>query len=357
MIQIIKTIKVLTLLAVLVGVPAFAVPNFDAPGIAIAIDVQNKNANSLMTKRGVVGTGIGINTAGEPTIKVFVQTQADVAGFPQILDGIPVEVQVTGLFYALHHRPGHSSGPGGGGGPGPVADCETNPSDPKARCDRPVPIGVSTGHPDITAGTIGARVTDGIDVYALSNNHVYANINDASVGDVVIQPGTFDGGSSPADDIGTLFDFVPIDLSGGVNFMDAAIAVSSTTELGNSTPPNGYGMPSANPVTATPNLAVQKFGRTTGLTMGTVDSISVMVDVCYKTAGPFRCLELARFEDQIFITPAGFSAGGDSGSLIVTDDGNNNPVALLFAGNDSGTIASPIQPVLDYFGVIIDATP
>jgi len=34
---------------------------------------------------------------------------------------------------------------------------------------RPVPIGVSTGHPDITAGTIGARVTDGVNVYALSN--------------------------------------------------------------------------------------------------------------------------------------------------------------------------------------------
>ena len=73
-----------------------------------------------------------------------------------------------------------------------------------------MPIGVSTGHPDITAGTIGARVTDGTNVYALSNNHVYANKNLAVIGDAVIQPGTFDGGSSPADDIGTLADFEPI---------------------------------------------------------------------------------------------------------------------------------------------------
>ena len=45
------------------------------------------------------------------------------------------------------------------------------------------------------------------------------------------------------------------------------------------------------------------------------------------------CLEDARFVDQIAITPDAFSAGGDSGSLIVTQ-GGNQPVALLFAGGD-----------------------
>jgi len=58
-----------------------------------------------------------------------------------------------------------------------------------------VPTGVSTGHPAITAGTIAARVTDGINVYALSNNHVYADENQAALGDEMIQPGTYDGGS------------------------------------------------------------------------------------------------------------------------------------------------------------------
>ena len=73
-----------------------------------------------------------------------------------------------------------------------------------------MPIGVSTGHPDITAGTIGARVKSGGNVWALSNNHVYADANAASAGDAVIQPGTYDGGSSSADDIGMLSDFEPI---------------------------------------------------------------------------------------------------------------------------------------------------
>ena len=49
----------------------------------------------------------------------------------------------------------------------------TSPPSPFDRTakHRPIPIGISTGHPDITAGMIGARVTDGAgNVYALSNN-------------------------------------------------------------------------------------------------------------------------------------------------------------------------------------------
>ena len=67
------------------------------------------------------------------------------------------------------------------------------------RCQRAVPIGVSTGHPDITAGTIGARVTDGTNVFALSNNHVYANENNTTTGANGLQPGPIDGGANPDD--------------------------------------------------------------------------------------------------------------------------------------------------------------
>jgi hypothetical protein len=121
---------------------------------------------------------------------------------------------------------------------------------------RPVPIGVSTGHPAITAGTIGARVTNGTRVFALSTNHVIADSNDASIGDGVIQPGAYDGGTDPADRIGTLFAFEPIKFDGSNNTMDAAIALSSTAQLGNATLPAGYGTPSATPAAATVGLAV-----------------------------------------------------------------------------------------------------
>ena len=119
---------------------------------------------------------------------------------------------------------------------------KNNSADRTAKFDRPVPIGVSTGHPAITAGTIGARVIDEQgNVYALSNNHVYADQNDANIGAAVIQPGTFDGGSSPADSIGALAKYVPIDFSGANNEVDAAIAETTKQLLSNATPSDGYG--------------------------------------------------------------------------------------------------------------------
>ncbi len=298
--------------------------------LAPALDVQERHTDHLMADPDVVGTGVGLNVAGDPVIKIYTR-RPGVEGLPQTLDGVPVAVEVTGMFVAR--------------------------SDPTARFPRPVPIGVSTGHPDITAGTIGARVTDGTNVFALSNNHVYANSNDANIGDSALQPGPYDGGQDPEDKIGELYDFEPIAFDGSDNTIDAAIAISSTSELDVATPEDGYGTPSATTTSASVDMQVQKFGRTTGLTHGKVSEVSVTVDVCYECAGPFcfNCKKLARFVDQIAITPGDFSGGGDSGSLIVTDNNNNNnPSGLLFAGSDTRTLANPIDAVLNRFNVTID---
>ena len=321
----------------------------DPPGLARAQEVQDAHTDKLLSIEGVVGTAVGFGSGGAaPVIVVYTETPQVASNLPRSLDGFAVAPRVTGRFVALHHRPGHDGGPGGEDPP-PPADC-TNTTE---RCERPVPIGVSTGHPDITAGTIGARVTDGNAVYALSNNHVYANGNDASLGDAVIQPGTVDGGASPADDIGNLAAFEPIDFNGGDNTMDAAIALSSTANLGNSTPSfGGYGTPSSTIAGASVGQAVQKFGRTTGLTVGEVSEINVTLTVCYE-GFPF-CTKSAKFVDQIAIIDGTFSDGGDSGSLIVTNDANKNPVGLLFAGSSTRTIASRIDLVLTRFGVTID---
>ena len=311
--------------------------------IGAAMAAQNRHTRSLLATSGVVGTATGLGPDGSPAVLVLIES-AGVAGIPQSLDGVPVVVKVTGKIRALKKPPGTPGGGNGGGDP---------PVDPTARFDRPVPIGVSTGHPDITAGTIGCRVTDGANVYALSNNHVYADENLATVGDAVIQPGTFDGGSSPADDIGTLSAFEPIDFGGGNNTIDAAIALSSSADLGKATPSDGYGVPKSITMGATANLQVKKYGRTTGLTKGRVIAINATVNVGYGSG-------TALFIGQIIIDPPGFSAGGDSGSLIVVDGKGKNkkhdrkPVGLLFAGSSQITIASPIDPVLSRFGVTID---
>jgi PKD repeat protein len=297
------------------------------PGIQKAIEVQNRNSKGLMSIPGVVGHGVGISEYDEPVIKIFVARDG-IPGLPKVLEGIPTKVVFTGMIVAY--------------------------ADPTAKFSRPVPIGVSTGHPDITAGTIGCRVTDGTDVYALSNNHVYANQNDAKLGDNVLQPGPYDGGQNPADTIGTLYAFAPINFSGGNNTMDAAIALSSEEYLGTTTPDDGYGTPNSTTTDAKLKMTVQKYGRTTGWTRGEVAEINVTVDVCYEVRGLFFCVKQARFVGQIGISPGTFSSGGDSGSLIVTDDVNINPVGLLFAGGSTRTFANPIGAVLEAFNVSVD---
>ena len=61
------------------------------------------------------------------------------------------------------------------------------------------------------------------------------------------------------------------------------------------------------------------------------------------------------FVNQIIFKGSGtFNAGGDSGSLIVTQKGGNKSVALSFAGSSRYTIGNPSDPVLTRFGVVID---
>jgi len=200
----------------------------------------------------------------------------------------------------------------------------------------------------VTAGTIGCRVKDASGkVYALSNNHVYAYENRASIGDNVLQPGSYDGGTDPRDAIGTLTAFERISFSRFArNSIDAAIALCPVANLSNSTPAGSYGIPTITTTPATIDLAVMKHGRTTGLTTGKVYATNATINVSYDSG-------VARFVNQIVITPGTFSAGGDSGSLVVTEDGNH-PVGLLFAGSSSYTIANPIDPVLSRFNVKID---
>jgi hypothetical protein len=307
--------------------------------VRAAVAAQNRHMSRLHRIPGVVGTAVGLRASGEAAIQVFVvdNTHRDI---PTRLDDVPVDVRVTGMLVAL--------------------------SDPTMRL-RPAPLGFSVGHPAITAGTIGARVTDGSRVFILSNNHVLAAGNDAAIGDPALQPGAFDGGTA-SDQIATLHAFAPIDFAGGNNWIDAAIALSSTANLDNATPlDDGYGTPSSqifgdanadrilDDRNALLNVAVKKYGRTTKLTTGTITGVNATVDICYEVLIIF-CVKSARFVDQIIITPGGFSGGGDSGSLIVTDNTSANPVGLLFAGSGTQTIANRIDHVLNWFNVNVDGS-
>ena len=309
------------------------------PDVRAAIAAQERHTARLLALPGVVGTGVGLNPAGRPVIRVFTAAQG-IGGVPASLEGVPVSLQVTGAFVAR--------------------------SDPTTR-QRPAPLGFSVGHPDITAGTIGARVKDAAGkLYILSNNHVLANSNASALGDPALQPGPVDGGQDPADSVGYLARVKAIDFSGGSNTMDAAMAGTTSANVLNSTPADdGYGTPASviygdadgnglfDNKGSLLGLAVQKYGRTTGLTRASISEINVTVTVCYEGFA-FFCSKSATFTDQIAVGSSSFSDGGDSGSLIVTDDAGRNPVGLLFAGSSTRTLANRIDLVLDEFGVTVD---
>jgi hypothetical protein len=222
---------------------------------------------------------------------------------------------------------------------------------------------VSTGnYEDVSAGTIACRVIDSSNnnVYALSNTHVYAPQGfdrQTEIGDPVTQPGLYDVASHTYDaslKLGTLTAYKPIDgFVLAFNDIDAAIALTDTNTLGKSTPVElgGYGEPNKVTFTAAVNMPVKKFGRTTQLTRGKITGINAFVSVGYADNW------YAWFTGQIIVeTTSAFILPGDSGSLMVTDDADCNPVGLLFAGNADGTysIANPIDAVLNYFHVTID---
>ena len=223
--------------------------------------------------------------------------------------------------------------------------------------ERPAPSGISIGHVDITAGTLGGLVKDrdSGSVVILSNNHVLAKSNDAVVGDPIIQPGAADGGAFPADHIANLTRFVPIDFAEGAeNRVDCAIATPvagvlwNTRDIGPETPSEARVL-----MEADLGAFVHKTGRTTEHTQGFVQTLFATTQVKYDL------FKKATFVDQIIISqsPAeeDFSNGGDSGSLVY--DSQNRCIGLLFAGSEgteeepATTIVNPINFVLDQLGV------
>jgi hypothetical protein len=142
--------------------------------------------------------------------------------------------------------------------------------------------------------------------------------------------------------------------------------VANPADVSSSTPTDdGYGLPNSkifgdanddrvfDDKAALLGLNVQKYGRTTKLTHGQITGINGTINVCYEVLFIF-CVKSATFVDQLIIGSGTFSGGGDSGSLIVTDDANKNPVGLLFAGGSTSTIANRIDLVLNRFGVSVD---
>lgn len=336
--------------------------------------VLNNRRAELMNKPNVFATGIGYKFAdGKQTEQLCIKCSVQVkkpkeqlrpeALIPPQINDIPTDVDPMGLFFAYQ--------------------------DPKERF-RPAPGGVSIGHYNITAGTLGCWVKKNNDLYILSNNHVIANSNAASPGDAILQPGPADGGAISQDKIAELNAFVPINFeeeNGGGNgngnggpSCPTASAVSKVlntmaSAVGSTTRIKPYRMETS--PTATGNLvdaaialpdspeyvdqeileigniagvregelgmAVKKSGRTTGFTAGQIQQVDVTARVNYGSN------RVATFNNQLMA--GSMSQGGDSGSAILDND--NNIVGLLFAGSSTTTLINRIQDVFSELNVTL----
>jgi hypothetical protein len=335
-----------------------------SPHVEEINQVKKSVEDQIMSKPNVVGVGVGYEiSGGVPTgqigVVVLVRRKLPLAALPpeavlpQRVNSVPVDVIEVGEIRAQQGRTDRW---------------------------RPAPGGVSIGHFKITAGTLGCVVRDKASGrrLILSNNHVLANSNDASPGDAILQPGPADGGSTNLDQIATLERFQQIDFStspGGCSLANAYVDLGNAiarvlgsshrleTYRSNPQATNLVDAAVARPLNdadvldeileigtvsgtteATLGMAVRKSGRTTGLTTGSIVTVSATVTVSYGVG------KTAVFQNQLVSGP--MSQGGDSGSLVVAGD-SLQAVGLLFAGSSQTTIFNPIQAVLDSLQVVI----
>lgn len=268
-----------------------------------------------------------------------------------------------------------------------TAGVSSNPASHQVEFQTPMLLGSSGGNNndfdaqgnrivDCCAGTLGALLQDDrARQYLLSNNHVLARSDHASVGDNIVQPGLIDNNCSPAGEgpgiqpVGALTEWLPLDARAtNVDAAIAEVASHSVDPLGNiqelgprladgtlapaplgTSSTNGKGEP------AQLRLRVAKSGRTTGLTCGSVSAIDVDVSVdYYRDCAETRPYLTKTFTNQIGVSGNHLSDAGDSGAILV-DTQNAEPVGLYFAGGSdtSGVaqgLANPVADVLSELG-------
>lgn len=236
-------------------------------------------------------------------------------------------------------------------------------SNPNQRAQSlPVKLGTSGGNADDVSGrfccggTLGSLLTRNGSFYILSNNHVLARSDQASPEEPITQPGIIETNCSIAgtNTVANLTFFV--NLQAGKN-VDAAIAliVPGAVDLTGNILSLGSTATGSTPDAGPPHQGrgilasigepVAKSGRTSGLTCSTVSATNMSTKVTYQTQCNGGTSFQVTYTNQVAVSGGGFSAGGDSGSLIV-DELTADPVALLYGGSDTDTVGNPVADVL-----------
>ncbi len=211
------------------------------------------------------------------------------------------------------------------------------------------------------AGTLGAlsRKKGGGTLYVLSNNHVLAAGNHVPVGMPILSPSTIDarpGLVAPGEvcrheDICELRSGVPT----LVTPQREDVAIARVTDPGKVSSwqgdtHDGFDTPHVVEELRS-GLRVKKFGRTTGLTTGTIEALVLPFPL------PYNCRYFAAtvwFQDvwTVRADPGqAFALPGDSGSLTVTEAGDA-ALGLVFACASQGQYGYiiPMKHIISLFG-------
>ena len=272
--------------------------------------VINQASASLLDYPDITGIALG---GGHVIVYVERVSPAILQKIPTQINGVEVEVKSSGKITTLSMM---------------AEPLLTTPLSNTGQI-RPVIGGYSCGAPQITAGTFTGTVRDNRtgQKVGLSNNHVILGANWGTKSgfpdNPVYQPGVADGGG-PNDTVGKTVRGIPVELNQVENLVDAAI-FKPTDQSILSDEIQDLGLPgyAVDPVVGKRG---RKSGRTTGVTESVIESIGATIDV----AGDGT----ARFNDQIIFRPA-LAQGGDSGSIVLDDNGN--VFGIVFAGSDEIT--------------------
>ena len=196
---------------------------------------------------------------------------------------------------------------------------------PAARGEIPIQPGLSVGHHNVSAGTLGAMVFDretgkpGI----LSNWHVLVGSSAAKPGDPILQPGRADGGTNVQNVVATLTRSI-LDENG-----DAAVALLNGTRRFVAEQ-FGSGVSLASARTVRRDDIVEKSGRTSGVTRGRVDGVGrYFIDYSVGRVGVdgFKIVTIKKGNPD----NEEISSPGDSGSVWYSPV-SKEALGLHFAG-------------------------
>ena len=331
-----------------------------AVGVAVSPNSVSLNVGGVQQQFTAVVSGSGNSAVdwavngippGDPNTTFGTITSSGLYTSPNAIPN-PPNFSVTATSQADPTRSGNAG----------VGISAGGPSVNQAAQSAPIKLGTSGGNANdhsagfCCSGTLGALVTRGGTDFILSNNHVLARTDLAVAGEPIDQPGLVDNNCAPATPVANFTQKVKLKNNpNNIAPADAALAqviagevdpTGAILQLG--TISGGLAQP-APPASTTVapaiGMPVAKSGRTSGLTCDTIAVTNVTVQVQYENTCGSKSTFLVTYNNQVEIDSTTFSAPGDSGSLIVNTQ-TAEPVALLFAGDNSSTIANPIQAVL-----------